>query len=162
MDLWVGENPWRRKWQPSAVFLSGKSHGQRSLVGYNLWGLQRARHDLATKQQQATKTLCLCFVDLSERPCNLTEIVWVLAQTTDLQHLKVHFSPPADCWGPLSRTSERTKIADCFQETLAVSKIVLHQAFFLCFRPFVFASYVLSCCSDTVCQTQTSNSSKPC
>ena len=26
--------PWRRKWQPTAVFLPGKSHGQWSLAGY--------------------------------------------------------------------------------------------------------------------------------
>jgi len=29
---------WRRKWQPTLVFLTGKSHGQRSLVGYSPWG----------------------------------------------------------------------------------------------------------------------------
>ena len=29
---------WRRKWQPTPVLLPGKSHGQRSLVGYNPWG----------------------------------------------------------------------------------------------------------------------------
>ena len=29
--------PWRRKWQPTLVFLSGKPHGQRSLAGYNPW-----------------------------------------------------------------------------------------------------------------------------
>ena len=29
---------WRRAWQPTAVFLSGKSHGQRSLVCYSPWG----------------------------------------------------------------------------------------------------------------------------
>ena len=29
---------WRRKWQPTPVFLPGKSHGWRNLVGYNLWG----------------------------------------------------------------------------------------------------------------------------
>jgi len=29
--------PWRRKWQPTAVFLPEKSHGQKSLVGYNPW-----------------------------------------------------------------------------------------------------------------------------
>ena len=29
---------WRRKWQPSLVFLPGKSHGQRSLVGCSPWG----------------------------------------------------------------------------------------------------------------------------
>ena len=30
--------PWRRKWQPTPVFLPGESHGQRSLVGYSPWG----------------------------------------------------------------------------------------------------------------------------
>ena len=40
--------PWRRKWQPTPVFLPGKSHGQKSLVGYSPWGC-RVRHDLATK-----------------------------------------------------------------------------------------------------------------
>ena len=29
---------WRRKWQPTPVFLPGESHGQRSLVGCSLWG----------------------------------------------------------------------------------------------------------------------------
>ena len=29
---------WTRKWQPTPVFLPGKSHGQRSLVGYSPWG----------------------------------------------------------------------------------------------------------------------------
>ena len=28
----------RRQWQPTPVFLPGESHGQRSLVGYSLWG----------------------------------------------------------------------------------------------------------------------------
>ena len=37
---WVGKIPWRRVWQPIPVFLPGKSHGQRSLVGYSLWGLK--------------------------------------------------------------------------------------------------------------------------
>ena len=29
---------WRRKWQPTPVFLPGKSHGRRSLVGCGPWG----------------------------------------------------------------------------------------------------------------------------
>ena len=32
---WVRKGPWRRKWQPAPVFLPGKFHGQRSLVGYS-------------------------------------------------------------------------------------------------------------------------------
>ena len=35
---WVGKIPWRRKWQPTPVFLPGKSHGRRSLMGYKPWG----------------------------------------------------------------------------------------------------------------------------
>jgi len=48
LKYWV----WRRKWQPTPVFLPGKFHGHRSLVGLQSMGLQRAGHDLATKQQQ--------------------------------------------------------------------------------------------------------------
>ena len=29
---------WRRKWQPTPVFLPGESQGQGSLVGCRLWG----------------------------------------------------------------------------------------------------------------------------
>ena len=28
---------WRRKWQPTTVFLPGESHEQRSLADYNPW-----------------------------------------------------------------------------------------------------------------------------
>ena len=34
----VRKIPWRRAWQPTPVFLPGESNGQRSLVGYSLWG----------------------------------------------------------------------------------------------------------------------------
>ena len=35
---WVVKILWRRNWQPTPVFLPGKSHGQKSLVGYSQWG----------------------------------------------------------------------------------------------------------------------------
>ena len=35
---WVGKIPWSRKWQPSSVFLPGKSHRLGSLAGYSPWG----------------------------------------------------------------------------------------------------------------------------
>ena len=47
-----GRFPWRRKWQPTPVFLPGGSHGQRSLAGYSSWGLKN-QHDLATKPPPA-------------------------------------------------------------------------------------------------------------
>ena len=33
---------WRRKWQPTPVFLPGESHGQRSLVGYSPRGCKES------------------------------------------------------------------------------------------------------------------------
>ena len=33
--LGVGKIPWRKAWQPTPVFLSGESHGQRNLAGYS-------------------------------------------------------------------------------------------------------------------------------
>ena len=37
-NSWVREIPWRKKWQPTPIFLPGKPHGQRSLAGYSPWG----------------------------------------------------------------------------------------------------------------------------
>ena len=43
----LGRFPWRRKWQPTPVFLPGESHGQKSLVGYS----PRGRKESDTTQQ---------------------------------------------------------------------------------------------------------------
>ena len=40
----IGKIPWR-PWQPTLAFLSGESTGQRSLVGYSLWGHKTAGQD---------------------------------------------------------------------------------------------------------------------
>jgi len=37
-----GRFPRGKKWQPTPVLLAGKSHGQRSLVGYIPWGHKEA------------------------------------------------------------------------------------------------------------------------
>ena len=43
---------WRRKWQPTPVFLPGESQGQGSLVGCRLWGRTESATTEATLQQQ--------------------------------------------------------------------------------------------------------------
>ena len=48
-DPRVRKIPWRREWQP--VISAGKSHGERSLIGYSPWGWKRVRHDFVTKKQ---------------------------------------------------------------------------------------------------------------
>ena len=42
VDPWVGKIPWRRKWQPTPVFLCRKSHGRKSLAGYSPWGCKES------------------------------------------------------------------------------------------------------------------------
>ena len=51
LDPWVRKIPWRRTWQPTPLFLPGKSHGQRSLAGYSPCGHKRVRHNWETKQR---------------------------------------------------------------------------------------------------------------
>ena len=51
-DPWVKKIPWRREWQPTPVFLPGKSHGQRCLVGYSPW---------ARKESDRTERLSFFF-----------------------------------------------------------------------------------------------------
>ena len=43
---------WRRKWQPTPVFLPGESQGQRSLVGCCPWGRTESYMTEVTQQQQ--------------------------------------------------------------------------------------------------------------
>ena len=53
-DSWVRKIPWRKKWQPTPVFLPGESHGQRSLAGYSLLGYKES--DMTEKLRMHTHT----------------------------------------------------------------------------------------------------------
>ena len=48
---WTRKIAWRRKWQPTPVFLPGESRGQRSLAGYSPWGLKESETTDHTAQQ---------------------------------------------------------------------------------------------------------------
>ena len=64
-DSRVGNSPWRRKWQPTPVFLPGKSRGQRSPEGYSPWGHKES--DMTKLLNNSSLTLLrpetLCLVD---------------------------------------------------------------------------------------------------
>ena len=49
---------WRRKWQPTPVFLLGESHGQGNLVVYSPWG-RRVEHGWVTSFSLTGWTLAL-------------------------------------------------------------------------------------------------------
>jgi len=80
---WVGKIPWRRKWQPTPVFLPGKSQGQRSLVGYTPRGHKRVGHDLATKQQN------------SKHHLNWLQVILLAFQTQTQEHLQKSQNHPS-------------------------------------------------------------------
>ena len=46
LDPWVRKIPLRRIWQPTSVFLPGKSHGQRNLAGFSPWSHRIGRDSL--------------------------------------------------------------------------------------------------------------------
>ena len=56
---WVRRTPWRRKRQPTPIFLTGKSHGERSLAGYSPWG-RRVGHDWAHTHEWMARTSYWC------------------------------------------------------------------------------------------------------
>ena len=41
-NCWVGNIPWRKKWQSAPVFLHGKFHGQRNLLGCSSQGCKES------------------------------------------------------------------------------------------------------------------------
>ena len=60
---------WRRKWQPTPVFLPGESQGRVSLVGCHLWGRTESDTTEVTQQQQqpCKFPMSLCCILLVKR-----------------------------------------------------------------------------------------------
>ena len=61
---------WRRKWQPTPVFLPGESEGQRSLVGCRLWGHTESDTTEATcssSSSSSSSRLVIAFLPRSKR-----------------------------------------------------------------------------------------------
>ena len=61
---WVGKIPWRRAWQPTPVFLPGKSHGQRILASYSPQGCNES--DTTEETQHAQREFSITM----SRDCN--------------------------------------------------------------------------------------------
>ena len=57
IDPWAGKMPWKRAWQPTAAFLPGEFHGQRSLVGYSPQVHKELDMTEATEHMQAVQLI---------------------------------------------------------------------------------------------------------
>ena len=83
---WVGKSPQRRKWQPTPVFLPGKSHGRRSLVGHSLRG---CKEHLSMHNEPH---ICWCPVSGSCRQTRGRTMMWgvslaLLIHTSDSSYI---------------------------------------------------------------------------
>ena len=65
---WVRKIPWKRKWQPTPVFLPGESHGQRNMAGYSPWDHKESDTTERLNQQQ------LCFTNNNNNNQELSDI----------------------------------------------------------------------------------------
>ena len=80
LDSHIGHY-WRRAWQPTPVFLPEESCGQRSLVGYSLWG-HRVRYnwtDLAHMQSSLQNTEC-------SSVCYMVGLHWLKVKVKTIKH----------------------------------------------------------------------------
>ena len=57
-DPWARKIPWKKACQPTPVFLSGKSHGQRSMRSYSPLGCKNSWICLANEKQLVLKNKC--------------------------------------------------------------------------------------------------------
>ena len=69
-DPWIRKIPWRRKWQPTPVFLPGESHGQKSMaatvirvtVRHNRSNLARTHVVLVSDVQQSDSAIGIIYI----------------------------------------------------------------------------------------------------
>ena len=89
-NRWVGKIPWRRKWQSTLVFLPGKFHGQRTLVGYSPW---------SCKESDMIEQLSTMHTHTRTHTCAHTHVcaharthVAILQYNSSLRSIKMHIS----------------------------------------------------------------------
>ena len=58
------EDPWRRAWQPTPVFLPGELHGQKSLVGYSPRGRKEWDTTETTSTAHTYSIYCALYVSI--------------------------------------------------------------------------------------------------
>ena len=130
-NSWVRKIPWRTAWQPTPVFLPGKSHGQR-LVGYG--------------PQCSTE---LCTTEATEHACTLTRASFSMddlsLETAPASiHLHLHQPSPGTF---LRRTIYRPQ-----SDPTSVASLVQQKA--LCPKPlFKFCPKYLTFCLKKIKKT---------
>ena len=74
---------WRRKWQPTPIFLPAESHGQRSLAGHGPLG--RRESDTTEVTKQARTHICMYIL------CSVVQLIAYLPTLTQILHFSNNF-----------------------------------------------------------------------
>ena len=83
-DPWVGMILWRRKWQPTPVFLPGKSHGQR---------IRRATvHGIAESRQESTH-YCILLLKNRWEPMKIPKLTTQFSLVQSLSRVRLFATP---------------------------------------------------------------------
>ena len=82
------EDPLRRAWRSTPVFLSGESHGQRSLVGHSPQG-RRVRHDWGDLARITPDSIINCFVCHSQSLSGRAVADWTALRLGRVDHSEV-------------------------------------------------------------------------
>ena len=118
---WVGKIPWRRKWQPTPVFLPGKFHAQRSL-GATVHGLAKGQTWLKRLNMHTT--------------CDLYFLLW------DALPFKLSYHPSKNV---LFKIKVYQRKVTCYQKNLSViSKPGNRQGELFCFEQCIRLSSTFS------------------
>ena len=82
-DSWVRKIPWRGKWQPTPVFLPGKPHGQRSLVGLQFMGSQRIKQDPMPRHTHWVLSTEIAECEAYSKPQGTRKVEWSTGDWTE-------------------------------------------------------------------------------
>ena len=143
LDPWVGKIPWRRKWQPTSVFLSGSAHRQRSLVAYTSVGVAKSQTRLNTHAGTAkplfTTAAASSFIVPSAVGMNLFPSIFAVTFFRFLLNTCNYFA--------ILTTSEMKHLCilplNCFSYVLCVYIL----SFFACFWLLAFSFFLICKCS---------------
>ena len=127
---WLGKIHWRRKWQPTSVFLPGKSHRQRILTSYSPW--VRKESDATEWLKLSIFTLLRCtilwvlkniYIVMSSLPQSIENIL--SSPTVPLCSFLVSFFPPPTAPGNHWSDSMVLPSPECYVNGI-IKNIVIH------------------------------------
>ena len=105
---------WRRKWQPTPVFLPGESHGWRSLVGYSPLGCKESDtteglQEMCIKKKHNWETIfeLLQHPEISLKTLIFSSQSWKIAQEKHRRPGSLEGKVQGDCWDQSQETRQR-------------------------------------------------------